>query len=98
SALNQMPPKWYSHGSALANTLQQISAAMGTALLVTLTAMGAKAYVPSADVPEQEAANLAQIAGFEWAFLGSTVLAFLGFVLGYFNVFIYGKTAGIIVL
>src|SRR5699024_6361222 len=30
SALNQMPPKWYSHGSALANTLQQISAAMGT--------------------------------------------------------------------
>src|SRR5699024_4377999 len=44
SALNQMPPKWYSHGSALANTLQQISAAMGTAFLVTLTAMGAKAY------------------------------------------------------
>ena len=84
SALNQLPPKWYSHGSALANTLQQISAAMGTALLVTLTSMGAKAYEPSASMSDQEAMNLAQIAGFEWAFLGSTVLALLGFILALF--------------
>src|SRR5699024_6237874 len=84
SALNQMPPKWYSHGSDLANTLQPISAAMGTALLVTLTAMGAKAYERAAGLSEQETANLAQIAGFEWAFLGCTLLAFLGFVLSLF--------------
>lgn len=84
SALNQMPPKWYSHGSAVANTLQQISAAMGTAILVTLTAMGAKFYVPDAGVSEETAGNLAQIAGFEWAFIGSTVLAFIGFVLALF--------------
>src|SRR5699024_12764863 len=38
-ALNQLPPKWYSHGSALANTMQQISASIGTAILVTLYAM-----------------------------------------------------------
>src|SRR5699024_1938132 len=84
SALNQMPPKLYSHGSALANTLQQISAARGTALLVTLTAMGAKAYEPAAGLSEQETANLAQSAGFEWAILGSTLLSFLGFVLAFF--------------
>src|SRR5699024_5463874 len=30
TALNQTPPKWYSHGCALAISLQQISAAMGT--------------------------------------------------------------------
>src|SRR5699024_2287083 len=84
SALNQMPPKWYSHGYALANTLQQISAAMGTALLFILTAMGAKAYEPAAGLSDQDTANFAQIAGFESAFLGSTLLAFLGFVLALF--------------
>src|SRR5699024_12522832 len=79
-----MPSNLYSHGSALAITLQQMSAAMWTALLVTLTAMGAKAYEPAAGLSDQETANFAQIAGFEWAFLGSTLLAFLGFVLALF--------------
>src|SRR5699024_6068242 len=41
-ALNQLPPKWYAHGSAMANTMQQISASIGTAILVTLVAMGTK--------------------------------------------------------
>src|SRR5699024_9786859 len=35
SALNQLPPKWYAHGSAMMNTMQQISASIGTAILVT---------------------------------------------------------------
>ncbi|MGM8365282.1 MDR family MFS transporter [Virgibacillus sp. W0181] len=83
-ALNQLPPKWYSHGSALANTMQQISAAIGTALLVTLTSMGTKLYVPSEGVPESAAGNLAEIAGFEWAFIGSAILALIGFILALF--------------
>nr|WP_156645381.1 MDR family MFS transporter [Lentibacillus sp. JNUCC-1] len=84
SALNQMPPKWYAHGSAVANTLQQISASIGTAILVTLTAMGAKYYTVAEDASAGMAEKLAQIAGFEWAFIGSTVLAFIGFVLALF--------------
>ncbi|MFB4168263.1 hypothetical protein [Virgibacillus sp. JSM 102003] len=46
SALNQLPPKWYAHGLAMANTLQQISASIGTAILVTLVAMGTKSFEP----------------------------------------------------
>ncbi|GAA2024297.1 cholic acid efflux MFS transporter MdrT [Yaniella flava] len=84
SALNQLPSKWYSHGSALANTLQQIAAAIGTAILVTLVAMGAQNYAPGAGVSPDEVALNAQLTGYTWAFLGSTVLAFVAFILAWF--------------
>ena len=84
SALNQLPSKWYSHGSALANTLQQIAAAIGTAILVTLVAMGAQNYAPGAGVSPDEVALKAQLTGYTWAFLGSTVLAFVAFILAWF--------------
>ncbi|WP_443257437.1 hypothetical protein [Virgibacillus sp. L01] len=46
--MNQLPPKWYAHGSAMANTLQQMSASIGTAILVTLVSMGRKSFEPEA--------------------------------------------------
>lgn len=84
SALNQLPPKWYSHGSAMANTMQQISASIGTAILVTLVALGSKSFVPSGDASREQIADLAQVMGFEWAFWGSTALAFIAFILSLF--------------
>lgn len=84
SALNQLPPKWYAHGSAMANTMQQISASIGTAILVTLVAMGAKSFVPSAGATVEQLEGLAQLTGFEWAFMGSTILAFAAFILSLF--------------
>lgn len=84
SALNQLPPKWYSHGSALANTLQQISAAIGTAILVTLVAMGAQSYTPGPDAAPGQLEQLAEITGYHWAFMGGTVLALFAFVLSFF--------------
>ncbi len=84
SALNQLPPKWYAHGSAMANTLQQISASIGTAILVTLTTVGAKQFTPEENESADAIGQLAQIQGFEWAFMGSTVLAFVGLVLAFF--------------
>ncbi|WP_164669359.1 MDR family MFS transporter [Virgibacillus doumboii] len=84
SALNQLPPKWYAHGSAVANTLQQISASIGTAILVTLVAMGTKNFVPAETATPDTIKQLAQVAGFEWAFMGSTILAFIAFILALF--------------
>ncbi len=84
SALNQLPPKWYAHGSAMANTLQQISASIGTAILVTLVAMGTKSFEPEAPVSAEITGQQAQVVGFEWAFMGSTVLAFAAFILALF--------------
>lgn len=36
NGLNQLPPRLYPHGTAINNTLQQVSGAIGTALLVTI--------------------------------------------------------------
>lgn len=79
-ALNQLPPKWYAHGSAMANTMQQISASIGTAILVTLTAIGTQSAIAAQEITERQA----QVTGFEWAFMGSTIMALIAFVLALF--------------
>lgn len=84
SALNQLPPKWYSHGSALANTLQQIAAAIGTAILVTVVTMASQNYVPGPGTGAEQAGLEAQLSGYTWAFFASTALAFVAFVLAWF--------------
>lgn len=40
SALGSLPPHLYSHGSALLNTLQQVAAAAGTAMFITVMTLG----------------------------------------------------------
>lgn len=42
AALNQLPPKLIPHGTALNNTMRQIAAAVGTAVLVTIMATTAR--------------------------------------------------------
>ena len=42
AALNQLPPKLIPHGTALNNTMRQIAAAVGTAVLVTVMATAAR--------------------------------------------------------
>jgi len=84
SALNQLPAKWYSHGSAMANTLQQISAAIGTAILVTVMAIAAQNAPVIVDITAREAALEAQLYGYSWAFFASTILAFIAFILAWF--------------
>lgn len=42
AALNQLPPKLIPHGTALNNTLRQVSAAVGTAVLVTVMTTAAR--------------------------------------------------------
>lgn len=44
NGLNQLPAKYYPHGTAMNNTMQQVSGAIGTALLVTVMSMRAKTY------------------------------------------------------
>ncbi|WP_409294693.1 DHA2 family efflux MFS transporter permease subunit [Peribacillus sp. SCS-26] len=44
NGLNQLPPKYYPHGTAMNNTMQQVSGAIGTALLVTIMSNRAEDY------------------------------------------------------
>lgn len=43
-SLNQLPKELYSHGSAILNTVQQVSGAIGTALLITIMTRGQVAH------------------------------------------------------
>ncbi|MHC0035425.1 DHA2 family efflux MFS transporter permease subunit [Pseudoneobacillus sp. C159] len=44
NGLNQLPKRFYPHGTAMNNTLQQVSGAIGTALLVTVMTNRAKTH------------------------------------------------------
>lgn len=65
-ALGVLPPRLYSHGSALIGTIQQVAGAAGTALFVTVFAMQTAAAA-QAGAPEAQA----MLAGSHWAFLGA---------------------------
>lgn len=78
SGLNPLPPRLYSHGSAILSTLQQVAGAAGTALLVAVmagTAHSAAATQPAAD---------AAMAGFRAAFLVAAIAGAAAIVLAAF--------------
>lgn len=77
SALNELPPKLIPHGAAMNNTMRQIAASVGTALLVTVmttTAMNVQTDSPST-TPE--------IIGVNAAMLVITILTFIGLLLAF---------------
>jgi MFS transporter, DHA2 family, lincomycin resistance protein len=69
SGLGSLPPRLYSHGSAVLGTFQQVAAASGTAVFITVVAVGAAA----AGSDTTEAAGT--IAGVQAAFQLSAVLS-----------------------
>lgn len=78
SGLNPLPPRLYSHGSAILSTLQQVAGAAGTALLVAVMAGTARAA--SASLPGPDAA----MAGFRAAFLVAAAAGVAAIVLAAF--------------
>ncbi|RDI29881.1 DHA2 family lincomycin resistance protein-like MFS transporter [Lentzea flaviverrucosa] len=68
--MGALPPNMYPHGSSILGTLQQVAAALGTALVVTV--MSARA---TSLVAEGAAAGAAQLSGMKVAFVIATVLA-----------------------
>lgn len=72
SALGSLPPHLYSHGSALLNTLQQVAAAAGTALFITVMTLG---IVSGAESGKGEIA--AQMTGVHNALLLGAVISLI---------------------
>lgn len=68
--MGALPPHMYPHGSSILGTLQQVSAALGTALVVTV--MSARAGQLVADGATTASA---QLSGMKLAFVVATVLA-----------------------
>lgn len=86
NGLNQLPRRLYSHGTAITNTVQQVSAAIGTALLVTVMANGTRNYLGGISEASASATEriLAANQGVVEAFTVSAVLAALALVLSLF--------------
>lgn len=92
NGLNQLPQKWNSHGTAMANTMQQVSASIGTAMLVTIVTIGSGRYEPdpaaianlSQGEIQQQVTNQALISGYNLAFLAAAGLTVIGLILTLF--------------
>ncbi|KRM56018.1 MDR family MFS transporter [Lacticaseibacillus sharpeae] len=84
AGMNALPANLISHGTAVNNTVRQIAASIGTAILVSVLSVVTKANMPGAGV--SAAAALAQtlaatVSGYRAAFIVSTVFAIIGYVL-----------------
>ncbi|MFA9560601.1 MDR family MFS transporter [Evansella sp. AB-rgal1] len=77
AGINQLPKRLIPHGTAMGNTMRQVSGAIGTALLVTVMT---NAVLPSTE----ELGQTAYIHGVNMAFMVSTAIAFVGVVLSFY--------------
>lgn len=87
NGLNQLPMRAYPHGTAINNTLQQVSAAIGSAFLVSLMNMrtGMEVGRLTADgTPAEEIMNTAMLEGITFSFQVSTVISIVALALAFF--------------
>lgn len=77
AGLNQLPVRLIAHGTAMNNTLRQVAASIGTAILVTVMTTSALDSGPTASASDL-------IHGVNIAFYASTGLTFIGLVLAFF--------------
>jgi MFS transporter, DHA2 family, lincomycin resistance protein len=80
SALGSLPPRLYSHGSATLSTLQQVAAAAGTALFITVMAVSIQA---SSDAGAAGSAS-GQMSGVHNALLCGAVISLITVVGAFF--------------
>lgn len=81
AALGGLPPKLYSHGSAVLGTAQQLAGAAGTALFVTLLTIGAATAATGAGA---DAVAVATASGVKTAFLVGAVISLFGILASVF--------------
>lgn len=90
NGLNQLPPQLYPHGTAMNNTLNQVSAAIGTAVLMTVMSIRQAGYAKemmmdaSAGLSQQEIGLRAMLGGINDTFLVSGYLIVAGMILAFF--------------
>ncbi|MFJ7941887.1 DHA2 family efflux MFS transporter permease subunit [Peribacillus sp. NPDC096622] len=89
AGLNQLPASLHSHGTAISNTVKQVSGAIGTALLVTILTSRAQTHAVklAAEGTITDPAQLLQkasIDGMNDAYLAVIIFGIIGLVLSFF--------------
>ncbi|MBB6731042.1 DHA2 family efflux MFS transporter permease subunit [Cohnella zeiphila] len=85
TGLNQLPRNLYPHGTAIMNTLQQVSGAIGTALFISIMSNRSKDYLSKSSDPTNplEAAK-GMVSGLHSAFWIGLAIGVLALILGFF--------------
>ncbi|MDN8589241.1 DHA2 family efflux MFS transporter permease subunit [Paenibacillus sp. 11B] len=85
NGLNQLPPDFYPHGTAIMNTLQQVSGAIGTAVAVSILSAGTTRFLSGVTNPESPENQLAGFtSGVQNAFVFALILAVIGLIISLF--------------
>lgn len=89
AGLNQLPPSLYAHGTAISNTVKQVSGAIGTALLVTILTKQAQFHavkLTTEGIITDQAQLLikASIAGMNDAYSAVIVFGLIGLIMSIF--------------
>ncbi|WP_100406083.1 MDR family MFS transporter [Bacillus solitudinis] len=84
NGLNQLPRKYYPHGTAIINTLVQIGGAVGIAFFISIMTAGQLAYLDGATDPTPAQQSEALISGVQAAFSVGLIFAIIGFVITLF--------------
>ncbi|MDQ0206842.1 MDR family MFS transporter [Alkalicoccobacillus murimartini] len=87
NGLNQLPARYNPHGTAMNNTLQQVSGAIGSALLVTIMSTRTTTHVEElagSGLMGQDLINQATVEGINDAFLLTVFIALIALVLSFF--------------
>lgn len=81
TGLNQLPRRLYSHGNAINGTVQQVSGAIGTALIITVMTLRAHSLFPGVEKLSDEQRLAATAYGLHSAFGFAACIALVPFVL-----------------
>lgn len=85
NGLNQLPTKYYSHGTAIISTLQQIAGAIGVAFYVSIMALGQKLFFNESSSSRLAMTHVdAIVSGIQFAFQVSSYIAMIGLILSLF--------------
>ncbi|MET3505232.1 DHA2 family lincomycin resistance protein-like MFS transporter [Halalkalibacter oceani] len=84
NGLNQLPRKYYPHGSAIINTLVQVGGAIGIALFISILASGQARYLSSVGDTTANIEAAALTAGVQSTFSIGLIFAILAFILTLF--------------
>lgn len=84
NGMNQLTAKLTPHGSSLNSMLQQVSGAVGIALLITLMQTYANAQLKGVSAPTETMVNAATLAGINFSFFISTILMAVSLIMAFF--------------
>lgn len=85
NGLNQLPPELYPHGTAIMNTLQQVSGAIGTAVGISILSSGTRSFMENvADPANPMNKLLAFTNGVQHAFIFAVIMTVIGLIIAFF--------------